>query len=191
MTVLRTFVALLVDDRTRTALVRLQRELAGGITGLRWVEAANLHLTVRFLGATPEADVPRLCDALAAAAGGIDHFSFVVRGAGAFPGPREPRVLWAGVRAGEGLAALHRRVEEAVVGLGWPAEPRPFRPHITLARAQGRRPQVRGDVAAALALRAGCTWGTVAADNLVLMRSTLARGGAVYTPVASFPMGRG
>lgn len=187
MTVLRTFVALLLDDRTRADLVQLQRAMAAGLTGIRWVEPDNLHLTLRFLGDTPSADVPRLCDALAAAAGESARLSFIVHGVGAFPSPGvPPRVLWAGVRAGDELAALYRRVEDAVVQLGWPAEGRPFHPHVTLARAE--RTGVRGDVAAAMAREAARTWGRVPADEMTLMRSTLAPAGAIYTPVASFPL---
>lgn len=189
MTVLRTFVALWLDEPARQALAGLQRELAGELRGLRWVEPAQLHLTLRFLGDTPADRLPGLQEALAFAAAASRALRFTVQGAGAFPGPARPRVLWAGVRGGEDLAGLRRRVEEAVRGLGWPAENRPFRAHVTLARA--RDGGVAGDVAGALARRAGRTWGTVEAGALVLVRSTLTPAGPVYAPLASFPLGGG
>lgn len=189
MSVIRAFVALLLDETTRRELAGLQREIAGSLTGLRWVPPANLHLTIRFLGAVPEAEVPGLRDALAGVAGRSGPFRFVVQGLGAFPGPAGPRVLWAGVRAAGELAELHKRVEEAVTRLGWPADDHPFRPHVTLARAVGRG--IGGDVAAAVGRQGGRTWGSVTADGLVLMRSTLAPAGAIYTTLASFPLSAG
>src|SRR5262245_20360485 len=69
---------------------------------VRSVAAENLHVTVRFLGDVREEALPAIREALAAAASAVPASAgpaaaVRVRGFGAFPGPRAPRVLWAGI----------------------------------------------------------------------------------------------
>jgi 2'-5' RNA ligase len=125
----RLFFAIWPDAPSRAALAALA---AGAATraGGRPVPAANLHLTLVFLG---EVDTPRIGD-LVAAAGGLPApaFTIVLDTIGGF---RRSGVAWAGCRepAKELLglqAGLDRRVREA----GFHPDARPFAPHLTLAR---------------------------------------------------------
>lgn len=184
----RAFVALELEEEARRTLGEWMAETRPRLPGFKWVEEENLHLTLRFLGDTPTARLGELERSLAAAAAGVAPFAFAIRGAGAFPDAAAPRVLWAGVAAGPELAALHRRVEEAVRALGWEAERTPFRAHITLARARAPRP--RPDVAAFLAEVADCFWAPSRAAEMTLFQSTLTPAGPVYRPLARFPLGR-
>ncbi len=69
------------------------------------------------------------------AAGGHGAFDITLAGAGAFPAGRRPRTLWLGIaRGAEELAALVRGLDGPLAPLGWPADARPFRPHLTVAR---------------------------------------------------------
>ena len=67
-------------------------------------------------------------------------FPVTIQGVGAFGG-RDPRVLWAGVEAGEPLDALYRANERAARAAGLEPEGRAFKPHVTLARMRGARQQ--------------------------------------------------
>ena len=100
---------------------------------LRWTAVENLHITTKFIGEWPEARLDEMKTALRGVTqtGPID---VSVRGIGWFPNQRRPQVFWAGVDAGEPLAALARATEEAVLKLGVPAETREYSPHLTLAR---------------------------------------------------------
>ena len=69
-----------------------------------------------------------------------EPFPVTIQGVGAFGG-RDPRVLWAGVEAGEPLAALYRANERAARAAGLEADPRNFKPHVTLARMRGAKQQ--------------------------------------------------
>src|SRR5439155_23546844 len=72
------------------------------------------------------------------AAGSGDPFEIRIDGAGGFPSAARPRALWLGVTDGaEALQRLARRLDDALAGGGWPIEERPFRAHLTLARAGG------------------------------------------------------
>ena len=121
-----------VVDRVRAAGV------PGGGRDVRWVRLDGLHLTLRFLGPTLEPRVEAARSAVRVAAADVKPFDLVIGGAGTFPPVGRPRALWLGTRdGGEQLANLAARVDAALVDVGWVAEDRPFRAHLTLARADG------------------------------------------------------
>lgn len=103
--------------------------------GWRPTRAQNLHLTLCFLG---EQTAPTLA-ALAARLHALDPLP-VARGRGTrvlpFPGPAAPLLALELIPDAD-LLALHARVTDAATGLGPGADPRRFRPHITLARGSG------------------------------------------------------
>jgi RNA 2',3'-cyclic 3'-phosphodiesterase len=104
--------------------------------GARWVEAENMHITLRFAGDIDGRTADDFADHLAAISAAPFPASIV--GAGAFGG-RDPRVLWAGVEPSPQLEALHRANERAARAAGLEADPRAFKPHVTLARMRGVR----------------------------------------------------
>lgn len=159
----------------------------GGRPGLRWVRPEGVHLTLRFLGATPRSRTKAAVAALEAAAAGAGPFAVRIAGAGAFPRLAAPRVLWLGIDEGaDPLAALAGRLDESLARVGWPPEGRPFDAHLTLARANdaaAARP-IAGELvrrAAALAIR----W---TADRVVLYESHPGPGGSRYEVVAEAPL---
>src|SRR5205814_1732929 len=108
-------------------------------------EPRNLHVTLKFLGETRRADLPRLAEALRELAAHRTSFEAEVGGVGAFPNVRRPDVVWLAVKTGqEALMELAAAVEEACAALGWPREAKPFRAHLTLGRSRTRRPGPRG-----------------------------------------------
>lgn len=105
-----------------------------------WARAANLHLTLKFLGEIPHASVGELSNAAARTVAEVNPFSVRLEHAGVFPNQRQPRVLWIGIndRSG-GLAQLQSRLEDEAEKAEFPKETRRFHPHLTLARL--RKPQ--------------------------------------------------
>jgi 2'-5' RNA ligase len=100
---------------------------------LQWSPVENLHITTKFIGEWPE---PRL-DEMKTVLRGVKSAGPIrisVHGVGWFPNVKRPRVFWAGVDAGEPLAALAHATEQAVSTLGVPVETRTYSPHLTLAR---------------------------------------------------------
>lgn len=147
----------------------------------------NLHVTLKFLGGIDEARLHIVVDALHTAVRRHARFSIDVGGLGAFPSAARPRVLWAGVAAGDGpLTALAATVDTALVQLGFPREERAFSPHITIGRVRETR-RAPG-LAEALGAAEGRRFGRVAVDEVTLMRSDLSPRGARYTPLAALPL---
>lgn len=144
---------------------------------LRWIDREALHLTLCFLGPRPEAEMASIAAAVLACAAPAPG---LVLGEALWLPPRRPRVLAAAVTDERGaLAALQRRVSEALVARGWyEPERRPFRAHVTVARVR------RGAVAPALAERSGNEGLRFAAQALTLYRSRTGPGGARYEVLA-------
>src|SRR4051794_20286531 len=95
-----------------------------------WVPAANLHLTLKFLGSIPEELVEGVvggCRRVAARHLPIDAKAV---GLGAFPSAQKPNILWVGVDGPPSLLALQRDVEAAMVELGFEKEERAYHPHV-------------------------------------------------------------
>ena len=140
----RLFVAVPLPPPARATVQALVDEVRSAadpaIRDVRWVRLDGLHLTLRFLGPTVEEQVPGVLAAADAAAARHDPFAVELRGAGAFPSAVRPRALWLGIDGGsEGLGALAATVDEELARHGWPPSERPYRAHLTLARADGVR----------------------------------------------------
>jgi len=141
----RLFVGLRISLATANSLARtvdtLGRRAKETGMDLRWVPPANYHLTLKFLGWTREAAVQAVGDALVRVVAGAQRFTFKTSRLGAFDSLEKANVLWAGVEEPSGaLAKLAEAVETAMVAIGYAAETRPYRPHVTLARARETRP---------------------------------------------------
>jgi RNA 2',3'-cyclic 3'-phosphodiesterase len=106
------------------------------LSGLRWLPAEQLHLTLSFLGDVEASAEDRLREALREVR--VPPFFLPLRGVGVFNSRGRPSVLWAGVGNGHPhLFALHRHIQHTVLHAGLEADLKPFHPHVTVARAKG------------------------------------------------------
>jgi 2'-5' RNA ligase len=156
---------------------------------VRWVRLDGLHLTLRFLGPTPEDRIEptagAMQEAAATASGPID---IELGGAGTFPPDGRPRALWMGIVEGaDMLARLARELDATLAGAGWASDHRPFRPHLTLARSDGvaAGTLVAGRLTEVMAERRI----PVRIDRLALFESVTGGGPARYVPVISAALG--
>lgn len=102
---------------------------------VRWVRGRNIHLTLRFLGATPRSAVDDIAAAIQTQLQTFPSFEIVVRGTGVFPAPTRPRALWMAVEgATDRLLELEQAIHQGVEPIGFPREERNYLPHITLGR---------------------------------------------------------
>ena len=186
---MRCFVAIDLPDDVRAALARTQTSLrrAAPRADLRWVDPAGLHVTLKFLGEVPDDGLSPVADAVRTTTASHTSISLGLTGLGGFPSLRRARVLWAGLATG--LAALGRlaaALEQALEPLGFPPESRPFRGHVTIARV--RSPRGLGRIAAAIEAAPDTAFGDWTAADVILYRSRLRPTGAVYEPLATFPL---
>ncbi len=153
---------------------------------VRWVKGSNIHLTVRFLGATPREAVEEIATAMREKLEGFRAFRVSVEGTGVFPAPTRPRILWLGLTGDIGrLQALEETIHQVVGPMGFPREEREFIPHITLGRV--RYPQkITPDVSKFLSVEYEAV--DCPLEALHLYESRPGDKGIVYVHLATFPL---
>jgi len=183
---IRSFIAVELPDEVRGALSQIQERLRESVGGVRWVQPASIHLTLKFLGDIRPEQVQPIAAAAARAIQGEPPFTLGVSGLGAFPNPRKPRVIWVGIEGDvERLGRLETRLEGALEPLGFPREQRAFRPHLTLGRVKDpRRPP---DLTRALADVTVPTCNSFDVDEILVYKSDLRPTGAIYTKLQHLP----
>jgi 2'-5' RNA ligase len=142
----------------------------------RWSRPEGLHLTLAFLGERPAAALPGLAARAAAVAGRHGPFEVRTAGLGGFPGDGRARILWLGLAPAPDLGRLATDLRETLATAGEAMDPKPFRPHLTLARF--RRPK---DLSAFAAPPAA----PFPVDRLILFES---RPPGCYTPVQAWSL---
>ena len=167
---IRLFVAIEIPVKVRELLSALQ----GGVPGARWAAQEQMHLTLRFIGEVDENVAHDIDDALA----GIraPAFALEIAGVGEFGG-KNPRALWAGVRANESLLHVQKKIETALQRIGLPAETRKFAPHVTLARLRSAPPD---KVVQFLAHNSLFASGSFPVEHFTLFSSHLSHNGSIY-----------
>lgn len=188
---MRLFVAVPLAEGLRARVVHLQQAIARiwpeADARVKWVEPQNLHFTLKFLGEIPQERVPDVGEAVRSVAQ-TKPFEIAVGGLGAFPNLRTPRVLWVGVTEGAGdLAALARRVEDALFRVHFPREVRPFEPHLTIGRI--RQGSGGPDLARALERSGDAKIGRQRVEWVVVMESRLGPKGPTYVVLESVRLG--
>ncbi|MEM6330143.1 MAG: RNA 2',3'-cyclic phosphodiesterase [Planctomycetota bacterium] len=185
----RTFVAIGVTPAIRAAATGLVDRLGRQADGLMWVDAANLHYTLQFLGNITDQEIADVCRLVQEAADTHDAFSLEACGVGAFPSIDRPRTLWVG--AGEGserLESLAAEVESALADLGFRGENRRFVPHMTIGKlARGRT--APASLATLLGENQAFNAGTMAVRHATVYASQLAPQGPEYHVLARCPLG--
>lgn len=176
----RLFVALRPSRAVRERLMAAMH----GISGARWQDDEQIHLTLRFIG---EVDHHRAED-IAAALGSLHAPAIEARIAGVslFEHQGRPHMIWASVEPAAALAALHRKVDQLLGRVGVAPETRAFVPHITLARLN----RGSGPVAAFLALNGDLASPPFTFDHVTLYESEMGHGGSRYHPVVRYPLER-
>ena len=150
-----------------------------------WTAPKNLHITLDFLGDISPERVAIVERSTRVVASGTGPFSLTSEGGGAFPGTRNPRVLWVGfLEPLELVKQLQQNMGNALSEAGFPPEDRPFHPHITVGRARGALPPAWGE--RFVQALSGKGFGVVPVSSFTLYESRLGPGGAVYTPLCDF-----
>jgi len=187
MKVIRTFVAVLIDDDLRRRIAGVQDQLKRLAPDVKWVAPENLHVTMKFLGDVREDMLPDVFAAVEKAAGGFSPFDVSVSGLGAFPSPSRARVVWVGLGDGwEQLRDLASAVEANLAALGFAREDKEFKAHITIGRVKFSRFLDR--LAEGFGEVESGGLGVQSVASIAVMRSELRPSGPVYTPLKMIPL---
>ena len=171
---MRLFLAVAPPSPVLAALEGIER---ANLPGVRWTSAPQWHVTLRFLGEVSTDDVAALVEAVRSAVLPAAVMAVPGESTGSFG--RE--VLHVSV---DGLAELAGAVAHASARFGAPPEARPYRGHITLARARRGGADLRALAGRPVAVPA---WPVTSFE---LVRSALGQGAPRYTVVERFSLQR-
>lgn len=178
----RTFIALELDSSQQHFLGNVIRQGKLLLPDLRWVDPTGIHLTLAFLGELSDGQLEKAMAAAQYAATASRPFAYRLSGLGTFGPRRQPRVLWMGISEPSG--ALHLAQSALALALeqqGFPAEQRPFSPHLTLARIKSPLTSEQLQLLQQLLSRYQFATSAYRTTHLSVMKSDLARSGARYT----------
>lgn len=177
----RSFVAIGVSNDVQGRLESIVNELRMALSNVKWVEPRNYHLTIKFLGEIPRERIPEVSGGLEAASKRLCEFDIELKGVGAFPDIRRPRVIWVGIGAGiEEFRKLWQAVEEELSRRGFEKEPKGFSPHLTLGRIRHPGPPAP-KLSEIVEMVRNEPLGRIRVNELLLMRSELSSRGPDYT----------
>jgi len=194
---MRLFIALDIDDAIRQRIARFLEGVRDFAPAARWVREESLHVTLKFIGYTPDEAVPRFEQGLAALR--KPSFELTFRGCGFFPTPKSARVFWVGIQSGAELTSLATAIDDVTANFDVPRETHAFSPHLTLARKSGGSgaPSKRqGDgpnkvfqrLQEKLSAMPPPEFGTMTAREFFLYQSQLSRSGSRYTKLHRFAL---
>lgn len=183
----RTFLAIELDSSIRTILHEIQGQLKKSGADVKWVNAENIHLTLKFFGNVSTEKVVRLIAILKENLREWKDFSFELMHLGAFPKIENPKIIWAGITSGqEEIKKIVSMLEDKICFLGFEKEPKDFVLHITLGRLRSSDNR--------------CALGKLIqnysffqplnqkVNQVVLFKSTLTSKGPIYEALARFDL---
>ncbi len=185
MSAIRAFLAIPLPEKIVQKAQEVQVELGSNLTGIRWVKPAAMHLTLKFFGAISEEDLEKIGQVMLSVGDSHPPFQVHISGLGVFPSPTRAKVFWLGVHGDPFLSALYSAFDQELQNSGFPAEARPFRPHLTLGRSRYGLSLQRS----VLEHYRDADCGSLQADRVILFQSLLRPEGAVHRPLKTVPLG--
>ena len=171
---MRTFVAIeLSNDEVVESIKKFQSEID---INARPVEPTNFHFTLQFLGEITEDVSQKIIQALKTIE--FSSFSVNLKGIGAFPKPKFPRVVWIGTdeEGGNLLIQLAKKVEKVLEPLGFISD-KPFKPHLTVFRIKKKI----GDITKELEKQKTVDFGVQKVTEIKFKKSELTPNGPIYS----------
>lgn len=143
MTTKRTFVAIEFPNEVIRSLQRYGQTLRTDLErqkldrALRFVTPRNIHLTLRFLGDSTPEQIDAIREGLDKIASAQAALELTLRGLGCFPNKHQPNIIWTDVQSNANqLTPLQQPIEALARSVGFVAETKAFKPHITIARVE-------------------------------------------------------
>jgi len=182
---MRCFFAIELEEAIRT---QIQKQIAPlkSNRSFRWVKSSHIHLTLRFLGDVEDTKIKKIEAAAQSKLQAIQRFGMTLGGLGGFPRLERARVLWLALDEGVmELIALKGAIDETLFPLGFMREGKAYTPHLTLARSRSSRPSSFQPPSTDLFPE---RFLPMIIKEIVLMKSDLATGTPVYTPLFKVPL---
>ncbi len=185
---IRSFLAIELPKPILRKIEEVQGDLRSTHADVRWVNPEKIHLTLKFFGNIEESRIGPIFISIEEPIRNTPTFSLNVRGVGAFPNLKNPRVIWMGLVHGrEVLISFQKQIEIQLEKIGFQPEDRPFHPHLTLGRMKSSRG--KEELVGRMERHKEEEFGDLQVERVVLFRSDLKPSGPIYTPLKEMKLG--
>jgi 2'-5' RNA ligase len=185
---IRSFLAIELPKPILKKIEEVQGDLRSAHADVRWVNPEKIHLTLKFFGNIEESRIDSIFKSIEEPARRTPPFSLKVRGVGAFPSMKSPRVIWLGlVNGSESLTSLQIQIETQLEKIGFQPEDRPFHPHLTLGRMKSSRG--KDELGGRMEKHREEEFGDFQVERLILFKSDLKPSGPIYTVLREVKLG--
>ena len=179
---IRSFLAIEIPLTVLKRIEKVQEELKTSRADVRWVNPGKIHLTLKFFGQIEESRVEPIVESIEGPVHAASPFPLQIKGVGAFPHFKNPRVVWLGLLDSQRiLAPLQKELDDQFERIGFQREDRPFQPHLTLGRVTSSRG--RDDLVGTMEKYKEEDFGEFQVEGLILFKSELRPAGPIYTPM--------
>jgi 2'-5' RNA ligase len=178
---MRTFLAVRVPEHIRKVIHEFAQIEEKKELPIKWVVFENLHITLKFLGEIDEKKKVEMAPVITGICKKHSPFQVRLEGLGCFPDPRNPRVLWVGVKEGNTqLCDIAAELEKGLAHVGFKEEKR-FHPHLTIGR-------IKKHCKVDEILANNISTDAFGVDSVVLFKSSLKPTGPVYEELDRFAL---
>jgi 2'-5' RNA ligase len=182
----RIFIAVKVEPEEELLTMMTSIKSLLGSENIKWVDPANIHITLAFLGDTEEKRIKTLNSMLNYRCPGFHEFEFFLAGTGVFKNNRDPRVIWTGIRSSDRLSELSGIIKVGLKETGFNIEERPFKPHLTLGRVKSVKDTENLKIV--LDKYRETEFQSVLVKEVILFESILQQSGPIYKPLGRFAL---
>jgi len=185
---IRSFLAIELPKPILRKIEEVQGDLRSTRADVRWVNPEKIHLTLKFFGNIEESRIEPIFKSIEEPIRNTLPFSLEVRGVGAFPHLRNPRVIWMGLVDGrEVLVSFQKQIETQLEKIGFQPEDRPFHPHLTLGRMKSSRG--KEELVGRMERHKEEEFGDFQVERVILFKSDLKPSGPIYTLLKEIKLG--
>ena len=185
---IRSFLAIELPEPILRKIGEVQGDLRSTHAEVGWTDPKKIHLTLKFFGNIEESRIDPIFKSIEEPVRKTLPFSLKVRGVGAFPHLKNPRVIWIGLVEEKGiLTSFQKQIETQLEKVGFQPENRPFHPHLTLGRMKSSRG--KEGLVGRIERHREEEFGDFQVERMVLFKSDLRPSGPIYTPLRELRLG--
>ena len=132
---LRTFISIPIPNSVKNVKQMLTSTCEDEKVEIRWVKHNNLHITLQFLGFTPEKDIPQIKELLSEITKSQKAFDLTIANTGKFPDSDKPSVLYLRVSGDlKPLNKLVNNIKRKISLIGYDKDVKKYIPHVTVGK---------------------------------------------------------
>ena len=185
MSQVRAFLAIDLDDDLKPKINKIIKEFKQIDTRIKYVELANLHLTLKFFGEIDTAGLELLEEKIAKVVSEFKPFNVKIKSCGAFPNNNHIKVIWVGIEDDSIIKDLHDKLDNEFTKLGFDKDKK-FSTHLTIGRMKSAKN--KNQVKSTIEEFSDVEIGEMNVDKIILKKSTLTPQGPIYEDLEIFEL---